>query len=230
MGNRLAYFVSKPVRDFNIENRAGKVISAAKPKPAPRYPSDSKHETEMGLADANRLQEKREDLVERLRNIKVVSSDAKEQGTAQPPKSERPLPQSRTTAEQQKYGFFEPSVVPRGRLTLRQATQLLADAQNDPAQFTPQALATQYSLSEQDVHSVLKYFGVFTMYETSAKTATVQDFLQLEAAKAELMPWRFGKAAKENAESAEKKDALTEVDKKSAAQDERTLDGTKGQT
>uniref|UniRef100_A0A1E1X4F4 NADH dehydrogenase [ubiquinone] 1 alpha subcomplex assembly factor 4 n=1 Tax=Amblyomma aureolatum TaxID=187763 RepID=A0A1E1X4F4_9ACAR len=240
MGNRLAYFASKPVRDFNIENRAQKVISAAKPKPAPRHQSDAKHETEMGLADASKVVEKREDLLERLRSIKVVSSDPKAQvqGTAPPAKSERPLPQSRTTPEEHKYGFFEPSVVPRGKLTLRQATQLLADARNDPAQFTPQALAAQYSLSEQDVHNMLKYFGVFNMYEPSADTARSQDFLLIEDMKADLMPWRYGKAAKEGVESVEKKDALLEGDKKSlpegdkksAVQDERTLDGTKGQT
>uniref|UniRef100_A0A023FRN7 NADH dehydrogenase [ubiquinone] 1 alpha subcomplex assembly factor 4 n=1 Tax=Amblyomma cajennense TaxID=34607 RepID=A0A023FRN7_AMBCJ len=231
MGNRLAYFVSKPVRDFNIENRVGKVISAAKPKSAPRHPSDAKHETEMRLTDASKLLEKREDLLERLRSVKVVSSDpnAQVQETTPPPKSERPLPQSRTTPELRKYGFFEPSVVPRGKLTLRQATQLLADAQNDPAQFTPQALATQYNLSEQDVHSVLKYFGVFNMYETSKSTAVDRDFLQIEDMKAELLPWR-SKAAKEGVESAEKKDALLEGDKKSVAQDDRTLDSTKGQT
>ncbi|XP_077485582.1 NADH dehydrogenase [ubiquinone] 1 alpha subcomplex assembly factor 4 [Amblyomma americanum] len=232
MGNRLAYFASKPVRNFNIENRVEKVISAAKPKSAPRHPSAAKHETEMGLADTSKLLEKREDLLERLRSVKVVSSDpnAQVQETTPPPTSERPLPQSRTTPEQRKYGFFEPSLVPRGKLTLRQATQLLADAQNDPAQFTPQALAAQYNLSEQDVHSVLKYFGVFNMYESSKSTTRSQDFLQIEEMKAELMPWRYGKAAERDAKSVEKKDALVEGDKKSVVQDDRTLDSTKGQT
>uniref|UniRef100_G3MRX3 NADH dehydrogenase [ubiquinone] 1 alpha subcomplex assembly factor 4 n=1 Tax=Amblyomma maculatum TaxID=34609 RepID=G3MRX3_AMBMU len=233
MGNRLAYFASKPVRDFNIENRVRKVISAEKPKPAPRHPSDAKHETEMGLADASKVLEKREDLLERLRSVKVVSSDPQAQVQDAPPpsKSERPLPQSRTTPKQRKFGFFEPSVVPRGKLTLGQATQLLADAQDNPAKFTPQALATQYNLSEQDVRNVIKYFGVFTVLQPSKEALKGYDFLKLAEAKSEIMPWNYVKKAKEDAESAEKKDTLTEGDKKSAAQEERTLDGgTKGQT
>lgn len=187
MGNRLAAFVSKPVRDFNIENRVEKVISAQKPRPAPRHPSDAKYEAETALVDKSKVHEKQEDLVERLRNVKVVSSDPQVQEKAPPPHPERALPQSRTTPHQRKYGFFEPSVVPRGRLTLRQATQMLSDAQTEPAKFTPQALAAQYNLNEKDVHSMLRYFRVFSVIMPSEDESS-RDLLGLDSTIAKLAP------------------------------------------
>lgn len=189
MGNRLAALVSQPVRDFNIENRVEKVISAAKPRAAPRHPSDAKYEAETSLVDRSKVVEKQEDLVERLRNVKVVSSDPQNQERVAPPPagSARALPQSRTTPQQRKYGFFEPSVVPRGRLTLRQATQMLSDAQTNPAKFTPQALAAQYDLSEKDVHSILKYFRVFNVVMPGDDDAS-RDLLGFDTAIAKLAP------------------------------------------
>lgn len=187
MGNRLAAFVSKPVRDFNIENRVEKVISAQKPMPAPRHPSDAKYEAETALVDKSKVLEKQEDLVERLRNVKVVSSDPQVQEKAPLPPPERALPQSRTTPQQRKYGFFEPSVVPRGRLTLRQATQMLSDAQTEPAKFTPQALAAQYNLNEKDVHSILRYFRVFNVIVPSADESR-RDLLGFDSTVGKLAP------------------------------------------
>uniref|UniRef100_A0A131YHU9 NADH dehydrogenase [ubiquinone] 1 alpha subcomplex assembly factor 4 n=1 Tax=Rhipicephalus appendiculatus TaxID=34631 RepID=A0A131YHU9_RHIAP len=73
MGNRLVAFVSRPVRDFNIENRVERAIGVEKPKAAPRHPSDAKYERTKA-ADTSVVQEKREDLLERLRSVKVVSS------------------------------------------------------------------------------------------------------------------------------------------------------------
>lgn len=34
--------ITKPIRTFNIENRAHKVITKEKPVPAPQYPSTAK--------------------------------------------------------------------------------------------------------------------------------------------------------------------------------------------
>lgn len=200
MGNRLGALVSKPVRDFNIENRVQKVISASKPSPAPRHPSDAKYEAETSLVDRSKVIEKQEDLVERLRKVKVFSSDPQiQERAAPPPTGGRALPQVRTTPQQRKFGFFEPSVVPRGRLTLRQATQMLSDAQAEPAKFTPQALAAQYELSEKDVDSVLRYFRVFNVITPGDDDAS-RDLLGINSAVAQLEARQKGSAGAEDGE------------------------------
>lgn len=211
MGNRLAAFISRPVRDFNIENRVDRVISAEKPKTAPRHPSDAKHEPK--AADTSRVQEKREDLLERLRSVKVVSSDPDPQTQeSAPPTSDRPLPQSRAVPLEQKYGYFEPAVVPRGRLTLRQATQMLADVKMEPGTFTPEAVAAQYSLDEKDVHNVLRYFSVFRVHSIQSVT---QDLTSIDDMKAALLSFR------QNSKDTDQKG------KADGAQDDRTLDPKK---
>lgn len=79
-------------------------------------------------------------------------------------KAERVLPQSRQSWQQYQYGYYEPETVQPGRITLRQATQLVSDGAADPARFTPEALAAQYGLRVEDVRSVLKYFKPFQVY------------------------------------------------------------------
>uniref|UniRef100_A0A131XIR9 NADH dehydrogenase [ubiquinone] 1 alpha subcomplex assembly factor 4 n=1 Tax=Hyalomma excavatum TaxID=257692 RepID=A0A131XIR9_9ACAR len=215
MGNRLAAFVSKPVRDFNIENRVDRVISAEKPKAAPRHLSDARHEPKTSLDDASRVQEKREDLLERLRSVKVVSSDPQVQASAAP-RSDRPLPQSREAPLEQKYGYFEPTVVPRGRLTLRQATQMLADVKMDPATYTPEAVAAQYGLDVKDVHSMLRYFGVFRVHSVQP---TQQDFTGIGHTKSALLSLK--QSLQGDSKEEQKADEHTV-----GTQDDRTL-GTK---
>uniref|UniRef100_L7M3Z1 NADH dehydrogenase [ubiquinone] 1 alpha subcomplex assembly factor 4 n=1 Tax=Rhipicephalus pulchellus TaxID=72859 RepID=L7M3Z1_RHIPC len=208
MGNRLAAFVSRPLRDFNIENRVERAIGVEKPKAAPRHPSDAKYErTQAGV-----VQEKREDLLERLRSVKVVSSlGPQAQESSPPPISDRPLPQSRAVPLVQKYGYFEPATVPRGRMTLRQATQMLADVKMDPSTFTAEAVAAQYSLDVRDVHNVLRYFSVFRVHSIHS---TQQDLTSIDDMKSALL------SSRQDSEDTDQKGQT------GGAQDDRTA-GTK---
>lgn len=166
MGNRVGAFVTKPIKDFNIENRAHRVVGAEKPKPAPRHPTEQKYESQSAAVDENVVHGKREDLIERLKVVKVVSTDIEHEPEET---ASRQLPQSRSSWQQYEYGYYEPEVVPAGRVTLRQAVQLLTDANADPSQFTPEALATQYKLQVEDVRNVVRYFRPFNVYSPSAE-------------------------------------------------------------
>ncbi|KAG0410965.1 hypothetical protein HPB47_011906 [Ixodes persulcatus] len=90
---------------------------------------------------------------------------------SEPEKAERVLPQSRQSWQQYQYGYYEPETVRPGRITLRQATQLVSDGAADPARFTPEALAAQYNLQVEDVRSVLKYFKPFQVYTPELELA-----------------------------------------------------------
>lgn len=42
VGSRVLNTLTRDIRNFNIENRAHKIISKEKPNPAPHYPADAK--------------------------------------------------------------------------------------------------------------------------------------------------------------------------------------------
>lgn len=108
------------------------------------------------------------------------------QGTV-PLKLDRPLPQSRAVPLIQKYGYFEPATIPRGRLTLRQATQMLADVKMDPGTFTAEAVAAQYSLDVRDVREVLHYFSIFRVHSIHLAQ---RDLTSIDDVKSELLSSR----------------------------------------
>lgn len=47
------------------------------------------------------------------------------------------------------FGFQEPSVIPLGRCTLRQALNFISDHQTDPQKWTAATIATEYQLDQQ---------------------------------------------------------------------------------
>ncbi|XP_018323334.1 protein NDUFAF4 homolog isoform X2 [Agrilus planipennis] len=141
----------KPIRDFNFESRAHKVISREKPAPAPKYKVD--------LLELERIQRDHPEIIEenlkkdemlnkRLKNVFVDSYDpAKLQ--KQPQNPNRPLPTSRTPAGDFEYGFHEPREVPPGRVTLKNALQFINNHQLDPKNYTSTKIALQYNLPEE---------------------------------------------------------------------------------
>lgn len=63
--------------------------------------------------------------------------------------SNRPLPHSRVTADESLYGYSESEegTTPAGRLSLKQALQLIADHRADPKKHSNSSIAAQYKLS-----------------------------------------------------------------------------------
>ncbi|CAN7942536.1 unnamed protein product, partial [Ixodes hexagonus] len=174
MGNRVGAFIARPFRNFNIDNRVQKVVGAEKPKPAPRHPSDQKYEAQVAVGKLARFIY--ENFVSRPKGSFVTPClfcfhPYNPTQQPEPEKTERALPQSRQSWQQYQYGYYEPQVVRPGRITLRQATQLILDAAADPSKFTPEALASQYALKVEDVRSVLKYFRAFQVYTPQVNVA-----------------------------------------------------------
>ncbi|XP_064489413.1 protein NDUFAF4 homolog [Ornithodoros turicata] len=166
MGNRIAAFLLRPIRDFNVENRAHRIISSEKPKAAPRHPTEAKFAAK--AASVPEILGEKPDHLERLKGVKVVSSDVQPeetQGTVPPAgKSTRPLPHISKSPPQPEFGYHEPAVTPSGRITLRHATQMISDAAMDPQKWSAEALAMQFSLKKQDVEDILKYFRVYKVH------------------------------------------------------------------
>lgn len=68
-----------------------------------------------------------------------------------PENPDRPLPQYRGAVEPGEFGFAEPTRVPLGKITLRNALQFITNHQADPRSVTAKTIATEHSLSEETV-------------------------------------------------------------------------------
>ncbi|CAG9792733.1 unnamed protein product [Diatraea saccharalis] len=165
----------RPIRSFNIENRAHRVISKEKPEPAPSYPhalEDLKRTLEVVPDIDEKLDKKDPALDDRLKNVYVTSHGKPEADLTREQKEQstnRPLPQSRTLVEDFELGFKEPDQVKYGRTTLRHAMNFIGAHQTNPKEITPMKIALEYKLSEDDVQDILKYFKTFEVYIPKTK-------------------------------------------------------------
>ncbi|XP_050075640.1 protein NDUFAF4 homolog [Anopheles maculipalpis] len=160
--------VGRQVQRFNVENRAQKVISQAKPKPAPKYESNLR-DLERVLKEHPEIVEeqsrKNVQLDENLRQVYVTSKDvAIDPKAAQTQDPDKPLPINRSTVEEYEFGHLEPRTVTKGRCTLRQAVQFIANHQTDPQQWTAAKIAEYYSMKETLVKNILNHFKSFEVH------------------------------------------------------------------
>ncbi|KAJ8894684.1 hypothetical protein PR048_007349 [Dryococelus australis] len=135
---------------FNVENRAQKVITRTKPKPAPKHKSTLKEFEKMKQELSNLPEavfERDSVLHNKLKEVYVLSADPNTQETG----SSRLLPQERRAVEVAEFGFAEPSVIPRGRCSLQQALKFICDHQEDPVRFKPEVIAHEYKLQPATV-------------------------------------------------------------------------------
>ena len=61
----------------------------------------------------------------------------------------RPLPLSRSPGEDLEFGFTEPAIIPKGKVTLRQALKFISDHQADPKSWTAEKISSEYLLNKE---------------------------------------------------------------------------------
>lgn len=167
--------VLRPIKSFNIENRAHRVLSKEKPQVAPSYPSTKEdlQRVQEAIPDIDeKLETKDPSLDDRLRNVYVTSMGTPEDDITRKKKEEnidRPLPLNRKSLED--FEFKEPERIPYGRTTLRHALDYISSHQMNPDEVTPAKIAFEYKLKETDVENILKYFKTFEVYVPETKTS-----------------------------------------------------------
>lgn len=169
----------RPIKSFNIENRAHRVISKDKPEPAPTYPQnieDLKRTLEAVPDIDEKLDTKNPDHDARLKNVYVTSHGTPEDDITRRRREEnpdRPLPKYRKQIEDFELGFKEPDSdrLTYGRTTLRHAINFIGAHQSNPKEATSAKIALEYKLKEEDVQNVLKYFKTFEVYIPQNKTS-----------------------------------------------------------
>lgn len=155
--------IIRKMRRINIEERAHKEISKEKRPAAPRHPT-SAHIVDKLITENPELQtdvSKNAALDDRLRQVFVTSEIEK---ICPEETSERKLPQIRRSFESAEFGVEEPSVIPEGRYSLREALKFISDHQQNPELWTTTALAKEYKVDEDIIRNILHHFKTFDVY------------------------------------------------------------------
>ncbi|KAL1465556.1 hypothetical protein WDU94_005113, partial [Cyamophila willieti] len=167
MGNIISNssrYLLRKTRRFNVENRAQRFIDQDKLPVAPKHPS-----TQKLLESITKDPKVREELMrketlldENLKQVYVKSLHKSVTNDAQKEQLRKnKLPQERRNVPDFKYGHTEPIVVPKGKYSLSQVIDMLAEHINDPMVNTPAVLAEKYSLDTKLVESLILYFKLF---------------------------------------------------------------------
>lgn len=70
------------------------------------------------------------------------------------PDPNRPLPQDRSNPQQPEFGFTEPKIVQKGKVTLRQALKFISDHQADPKTWTIDKIADEYLINKESIGKI----------------------------------------------------------------------------
>ncbi|XP_055595635.1 protein NDUFAF4 homolog [Uranotaenia lowii] len=155
--------ISRQANRFNVENRAEKVISQNKPKPAPTFSSNQK-DLERILQEYPEIIEeqskKHGTLDDNLRHVYVTSTDKFPVTNVK----DKPLPLDRTSVESFELGHLEPTTVAKGRCSLRQAMTFISNHQVDPNIWNVTKIANDFQMKEALVEDILKHFKTFELH------------------------------------------------------------------
>jgi len=201
------------IQRFNVENRAERVISQDKPKPAPKFKSNIK-DLERLLKDHPEIIEqsgkKDAELDDRLKRVFVSSSDYLEQKRIIDP--EKPLPLSRKHVEDFELGYKETDTakIPLGKCTLRQAVQFIGDNMQKPEEWTAERIANDFKMKRETVDDILENFRLFDVHipveASKTKKYFIDPFHSRTANFREVLRDSSGQTQKELAEKQQKQE------------------------
>lgn len=164
MGQRL----TRPIRNFNVENRAAKAIERQQkaPKAAPKHAGtmDAISQTQQEKTQIlSEMENKNEMLHERLKQIYVDSKDNPIQI-----KSARPVVSlTRQAVAESDLGVLDVSAdeeVPQGRSSLKTLISLISRYQEDPTTKTTAEIAKDHRLDPTVIQDVLTHFKVMHLH------------------------------------------------------------------
>lgn len=160
MGRVASSLIKRPVKNWNVENRAQKFLEEQKkPQMAPRHPS-SKEPIEQFSKEHPEVLEKqarKDSNLDKMLEGLVVTPEKFGEITSK----KKHLPEDRSKVPDLEFGYLEPEAIRPGRCTIRQAMQFLGNHYSDPENFNAASIAKEYNLDKHQVNRVLQYFSVF---------------------------------------------------------------------
>ncbi|XP_048842352.1 NADH dehydrogenase [ubiquinone] 1 alpha subcomplex assembly factor 4 [Brienomyrus brachyistius] len=155
MGSR----ITRVFRNFNLENRVHREIGKVKPLAAPRHSSFKNNETSE-FSDS--IHKKNDPLLNLLKSVYVESREPPVQDlrpNRMDAEVRRPL---KFSLPGDPYGFMtDVKDVPKGKLSIVEALNVLNQHKNSPKTWTPEKLAQEYSLDLKDTKGLLEFFVPF---------------------------------------------------------------------
>lgn len=171
--------LTRPLRTFNIENRAERIISRDKPIPAPQYPATEKQKKLSEQINPHFLEDhyqKNVQLDQRLKDVFVTSTDS--QVKQELTKESKLLPQSRHKWDNDsRLESYESTMIPMGKCSLKQALAFLLQHKRDPT-YNSETIASEYKLDKRVVDDILKYFKLYVTVSPDNPTPTEEDPIQ----------------------------------------------------
>ncbi|XP_022194104.2 protein NDUFAF4 homolog [Nilaparvata lugens] len=192
--------------NYNVENRAHKVISRDKLPPAPRYESVTKDMERMqaqGLTLED-MGKKHAQLNENLKNIHVKSTGpAPDSLAAIPPSLERFAYEE---------SVLEPISVPKGKITLKIFLEMLSRYQEDKIKYRPEVLAAVYNLDLKFVETAVDRYQIFKLNVPKNLDTHVKDLrlrLELKKTLANIKTLTIGQTSQPQKEGVDAKEIVT---------------------
>ncbi|XP_014218917.1 protein NDUFAF4 homolog [Copidosoma floridanum] len=160
--------VTRPLKNWNIESRAHKAISKEKRPSAPTFVSVHKQielVNELEPDYKERASKKQKDLDENLKKVFVTSTEGNTIDSRYNP--DKPLPKDNKLCEPFEYGFYEPepSRIPTGKITLRQAIEFIGKHSKDPKNYTAEKIAEEYKLDAIVTADILEFYRLFNTFQ-----------------------------------------------------------------
>ncbi|KAM4694123.1 NADH dehydrogenase [ubiquinone] 1 alpha subcomplex assembly factor 4 [Discoglossus pictus] len=160
MGGQL----TRVFRNFNLENRAHRLIAKEKLAAAPRHPV-MKDTLQTATSDhpdiKDKIYKKDDVLLSRLKEVYVDSSDPpieiKEEWPSE--QVERRLPKQ--TMRSNPFAALDVEHIPKGKISILEALTLLNNHKHSPDAWTAEKIAQDYDLKLHDAQAVLHHFIPF---------------------------------------------------------------------
>ncbi|XP_074662251.1 NADH dehydrogenase [ubiquinone] 1 alpha subcomplex assembly factor 4-like [Tubulanus polymorphus] len=174
MGKHMSKMVRRSAKNFNVENRAHAAIERHKlhPKPAPKYESSQREVNEIRNNFPEKFDEDKKDnnLLERLKQVRIESHGPPPEikpKTVSP--SVKPLPENRRAFDRNELGVEEPSDIPPGKLSLKQALELLVEQQT--RKRNTDDVSKEFKIEPEKIEAMFEYFKPFNLHMPKKPTA-----------------------------------------------------------
>lgn len=89
------------------------------------------------------------------------------------------MPEDRTSRFLPEFGFAEPTTIPMGKCSIRQALKFIDNHQQDPQKITAENIASEYTLDAERVKNILKYYKMYEVQlpkKDSAEISSAEKF------------------------------------------------------
>ncbi|XP_063297392.1 NADH dehydrogenase [ubiquinone] 1 alpha subcomplex assembly factor 4 [Pelobates fuscus] len=160
--------ISRVFRDFNIENRAHRLIGKDKVRAAPPHPG-TREAQQAQIEKHPEIQEavyKKDDkLLLRLKEVYVDSTDPSLQVKSEdePLSVQEEFRLPKLTMGSNQFSVVDVKDIPKGKISILEALTALHNHKQNPQIWTSEKIAKEYNLDIKDCQSLLEYFIPFDM-------------------------------------------------------------------